>query len=146
LGAYLAVRLHAGWLQNLANESSLFQSINATSALMVWRNLQVRMDWVRYWPSGIENYLLPLLFVGPFLPGITRNWARIDRGLRALAVSMTLLVLGSSLCFSWMREARNYMPLIPLLASAAIAPGTQVSTWLRRVGITPVRHARWSKP
>jgi hypothetical protein len=133
VSAYLAVRLPAGWLESLTEERSLFRSINATSALMVWRNLRVRMDWVDYRPRGIENYLLPLLFVGPFVPGIIRNWCRTDRCLRALAVSVTPLVLASSLCFSWMREARNYMPLIPLLASASISPGETVQMWMSRL-------------
>ncbi len=141
IGAYLAVRLPAGWLQSLTNEASLFQSINATSGLMIWRNLQVRTDWVAYRLRGIESYLLPVLFVGPFVPGIMRNWMRIDRCLRTLAVSVTPLVVASSLCFSWLREARNYMPLVPLLASAAISPGTRVSMWLQRV-ITERRRAQ----
>jgi hypothetical protein len=128
--AYVAVRVPVGWLHSLANETSLYQSINATSALMIRRNLRVLMDWADYWPHGIENYLLPLLFVGPFVPGIVRNWARINPCLRALAISVAPLVLVSSLCFSWMREARNYMPLVTLLASAAIAPGTTMQAWL----------------
>jgi hypothetical protein len=113
---------------------------------MIWRNLQVRMDWVGQRARGIESYLLPLLFVGTFVPGIIRNWPRADRRLRALAVSITPLVVVSSLCFSWLREARNYMPLIPLLGSAAISPGTQVSAthvsiWLQRV-IAELRKTR----
>jgi hypothetical protein len=143
IGAYLAVRLPAGWLRSLTEEASVFQSINATGGLMIWRNLQVRIDWVDYRPRGIENYLLPALFVGPFVPGIIRNWARIDRCLRALAVSVAPLVLASSLCFSWMYEARNYMPLIALLASAAIAPGTTMQTCLNRLTAAYThRHAR----
>jgi hypothetical protein len=133
IGAYLAVRLPAGWLRSLTEEASVFQSINATEGLMIWRNLHIRMDWVDYRPRGIENYLLPALFVGPFVPGIIRNWARTDRCVRTLAVSVAPLVLASSLCFSWMYEARNYMPLIPLLASAAIAPGTTMQKCLSRL-------------
>jgi hypothetical protein len=127
---YLAVRLPGGWLQSLASETSVFQSINATSGLMFRLNFEVRADWVAYRLRGIESYLLPALFVGAFVPGITRNWTRIDRRLRTLAVCVPPLVLASSLCFSWLREARNYMPLIPLLGSAAVSPGTTVQMWL----------------
>jgi hypothetical protein len=132
--AYVAVRLPVGWIRSLAEEKSIFQSINATSGLMIWRNLRVLLDWADYWPHGIENYLLPLLFVGPFVPGLIRNWRCTDRCLRALAVSVAPLVLTSSLCFSWLREARNYMPLIPLMGSAAIAPGMTAQLWISRLG------------
>ena len=65
------------------------------------------------------NYLHPLLFIGPFLPFLILGWRRIDSRLRAICLTLVPLVLLSNLCFGWMYESRNYMPLVPLLATMA---------------------------
>jgi hypothetical protein len=65
------------------------------------------------------NYILPLLFIAPFLPFLVWNWERIDRKLRAIVLTLAPLLLLSNLCFGWLYEARNYMPLAPLLATMA---------------------------
>ena len=41
----------------------------------------------------------------------------------ALGIGLTVvpLLLLSNLCFGWMYESRNYMPLVPLLATTAVA-------------------------
>ena len=66
------------------------------------------------------NYVHPLLFVGPFLPPLIWRWRRIDPRLRTACVTLTPLLLLSNLCFGWMYESRNYVPLVPLLATAAL--------------------------
>ncbi len=68
-------------------------------------------------------YLQPALFVLPFLPMIVLHWRRIDSRLKAVALTLTPLLLLSSLCFGWLYESRNYMPLLPLLATMALPVG-----------------------
>jgi hypothetical protein len=67
-----------------------------------------------------ENYAHPLLFVGPFLGVLAWCWRDIDPRLRTACVTLTPLLLLSNLCFGWLYESRNYMPLVPLLATAAL--------------------------
>jgi hypothetical protein len=70
-----------------------------------------------------ENYLQPALFVGSFLPLIALRWRRLDHRLKGLCLTVVPLVLLSSLCYSWLYESRNYVPLLPLLATMALPPG-----------------------
>jgi hypothetical protein len=37
-----------------------------------------------------------------------------------LFLTLVPLVLASNLCFGWMYESRNYLPLVPLLATMAL--------------------------
>jgi hypothetical protein len=114
--AFLAVRLPLGWSLNL-------DEINATSGLMIGTNLGTGN---RIFNQGAapnyQNYLQPLLFVVPFLPGAAIYWRSADRRLRALFLTQVPLVLLSSLCFSWLYESRNYIPLLPILTSIALRP------------------------
>jgi hypothetical protein len=107
LAAYLAARLPLGW-------SLGYGSINGTEGLMIGDNLGIGAP--RYQPAVpiIFNYVHPLLFVGSFLPLIVWHWRRIDERLRALYLVLTPLLLFSNLCFGWMCESRNYVPLLPL--------------------------------
>jgi hypothetical protein len=73
-------------------------------------------------PPLWENLLHPILFVGVFLPSIVWRWRHIDPHLRALFLVVTPLLLFSNLCFGWLYESRNYMPLVPLLATMALPP------------------------
>jgi len=57
--------------------------------------------------------------VGAFLPFIAFGWRRIDGRLKAIFLTLTPLMLLVNLCFGWMYESRNYMPLVPLLATMA---------------------------
>jgi hypothetical protein len=112
VAAFVAVR-PAAWRPGYA-------AINGTSGLMITANLGVgpptAVTSVPLW----ANYAHPLLFVGPFLPALVWRWRRIDPRLRAACVTLTPLLLLSNLCFGWMYESRNYMPLVPLLATAAL--------------------------
>ena len=38
---------------------------------------------------------------------------------RAMAIVLVPLMLGVNLCFGWLYESRNYVPLLPLLALEA---------------------------
>ena len=49
---------------------------------------------------------------------------RVEPRLRTACVTLTPLLLLSNVCFGWMYESRNYMPLVPLLAVAAL-PSTR---------------------
>jgi hypothetical protein len=113
--AFLAVRLPLGWL-------TVKDNINGVEGLMIGPNLgfDTRTAWTTapLW----ENYLHPLLFVGPFVPFLVLWWRRLDVRLRTAAVVLTPLLLASNLCFGWLYESRNYMPLVPLLATLAMPP------------------------
>ena len=60
------------------------------------------------------------MFIGLFLVPVLWRWRAVDRRLRSLCVTVPPLVLLSSLQFSWLHESRNYLPLVPLLAAAAL--------------------------
>ncbi len=111
MAAYLATHLPLGWGLD-------FGKFNNTSGLMVRHNLFGSDTYSLAAPLAM-NYILPLLFFGPFLPFLVWKWERIDRKLRAIFLTLTPLLLLSNLCFGWMYEARNYMPLVPLLATMA---------------------------
>jgi hypothetical protein len=115
LAAYLAVypvvRLPVQW-------RSSYESINGTG-LMIGTNLGMGTPIATTFVPLYENYLQPLLFVGLFLPVIIWRWRLIDMRLRAICVTLVPLLLVSNLCFGWMYESRNYMPLVPLLATMA---------------------------
>ncbi len=115
LVAFLAVRVPLGWRLS-------YQNINGTTGLMIASNLGFPKRFIEY-ESGApiyQNYLHPLLFVGAFLPFIAWRWRHIDGRLKTLCVTLTPLLLLSNLCFGWMYESRNYMPLVPLLATMAM--------------------------
>jgi hypothetical protein len=111
--AYLAARLPLGWRPG-------YRQINGTEESMVWANLGIgpRVGWVT--APLYEGYLQPLLFLGLFLVPILCRWREVDRRLRLLCLTVPPLVLLSSLQFSWLHESRNYLPLVPLLAAAAL--------------------------
>jgi hypothetical protein len=121
LAAFLLARLPLGWQLG-------YEKINGTEGLMIGTNLGI--DWpalglhVLYRGAAprSQNYLQPLLFVATFLPFILWNWRATDGRLRALFVTLTPLLLASNLCFGWLYESRNYMPLVPLLATMALPP------------------------
>ncbi|MBI1845974.1 MAG: hypothetical protein HY294_02935 [Candidatus Rokubacteria bacterium] len=69
-----------------------------------------------------QNYLQVILFVGIFVPAIARRWRVIDPRLKALGLTLVPLILLGGLCFSWLYESRNYVPLLPLLAAMALGP------------------------
>jgi hypothetical protein len=111
--SFFAVRLPIGWQLD-------FDAINGTSGLMVRTNLGIGEPDYLTSVSLYQNYLHPLLFVGAFLPFIAARWGRLDRRLKTILVTLTPLLLTSNLCFGWMYESRNYMPLVPLLATMAL--------------------------
>ena len=115
MAAFLAARLPYGWYPG-------YEKINGTERLMVLDNLGIGE---RYYTSAAplwQNYVQPALFVLPFVPFIAWGWRRLDSRLKAMCLTLTPLLLLSNLCFGWMYESRNYVPLVPLLATAAIPP------------------------
>ena len=69
-----------------------------------------------------QNYLQPFLFIGSFLPLILLHWRQTDDRLKSLFVTLTPLIFITSLCFSWLYESRNYVPLLPVLTAIAVGP------------------------
>jgi hypothetical protein len=112
VAACLATRLPLGWAPGLGQ-------LNGTEGLMIGTNLGIGEPLYRGAAPTWQNYLQPLLFIVAFVPWIVAQWPQIDRRLRVLCCTLPPLVLLSSLCFSWLYESRNYMPLLPILASAA---------------------------
>lgn len=115
VAAYVAVRLPVGWVPGL-------ESPGGTIGWMVSTNLGIGRALYRGPAPLYQNYLQPLLFVGVFVPMILPRWRQADGRLRALFLTVTPLLLLSSLCFSWLHESRNYVPLLPLLLALALAP------------------------
>jgi hypothetical protein len=123
IAAFLAMRLPLeGWSFNN-------QSMNGNEQSMVISNLltpemanRLGLPEPRYVSTVpmAQNYLQPLLFIGSFVPLIVVNWRHIDGGLKWLFFVLTPLLLFSSLYYSWLYESRNYMPLVPLLATMAL--------------------------
>jgi hypothetical protein len=115
VAAFLAARLPYHW-------SAGFKQINGTQDLMILDNLGFAPPDRHYVPIAPiqDNYLHPALFVLPFVPFIAWGWRRIDPRLKALCLTLTPLLLLSNLCFGWMYESRNYVPLLPLLGTAAL--------------------------
>jgi hypothetical protein len=116
VAAYFAVRAPIGWQLG-------FDKINGTEGLMIESNLGIDLGlgFAKYKGAApiMMNYLHPLLFVGAFLPFIAFGWRRIDGRLKAIFLTLTPPMLVVNLCFGWMYESRNYMPLVPLLATMA---------------------------
>jgi hypothetical protein len=117
--AYLAVRIPAGW-RGHAGE------VNGLQGLMALTNLGVGPPLATTTVPLWVNYLQPTVFVGPFVAVLAWRWRRIDTQLRSACLALTPLLLASNLCFGWLYESRNYMPLVPLLATAAL-PTARIS-------------------
>jgi hypothetical protein len=113
VAAFLAARLPYGWYPG-------YEKLNGTDRLMVFDNLGIGEPYYNSLASPLENYLHPALFVLPFVPFIAWGWRRLDGRLKALCLALTPLLLLSNLCFGWLYESRNYMPLLPLLGTAAL--------------------------
>ncbi|MBY0525518.1 MAG: hypothetical protein K2R98_19090 [Gemmataceae bacterium] len=118
--AFLAARLPLGWSPGAG-------SMNGVEQLMIATNLGLdRLGWTKraaYTPvSWTMNYLHPALFVLPFVPFIVWDWRKTDGRLRTIFLTLTPLLLFSNLCFGWMYESRNYVPLLPVLTTMAV-PG-----------------------
>jgi hypothetical protein len=125
VAAFLAARLPYGWYPG-------YEKINGTERLMVLDNLGIGEPQYSSAAPLWQHYLQPALFVLPFVPFIARGWRRLDFRLKAMCLVLTPLVLLSNLCFGWLYESRNYMPLLPPLATAAL------------LAITPLqRPSRW---
>ena len=111
--AFLAVRLPLGWRPG-------HEDINGVSGLMIGTNLGIGQP-IAYSSEPLwVNYLHPAVFVLPFVPFLVWGWKRIDIRLKAICLTLTPLVLLSNLCFGWLYESRNYMPLLSPLATAAL--------------------------
>ncbi|MHB1426288.1 MAG: hypothetical protein ACYC3I_24245 [Gemmataceae bacterium] len=115
--AFLAARLPLGWRPSAG-------SLNG-AGLVIAPNFGLEHPYVILGPPLWENLLHPLLFVGMFLPFLVRRWRYIDPKLRALFLVVTPLLLLSNVCFGWLYESRNYIPLVPLLATMAVPPAIQ---------------------
>ncbi len=114
VAAYLAARLPLGWVPGERNINGAGIVIAANLGYPHPRAVLTVPLW--------ENLLHPLVFIGGFIPFIVRRWRDIHPHLRTLFLVVTPLLLVSNLCFGWLYESRNYMPLVPLLATMALMP------------------------
>lgn len=117
VAAFLAARLPLGWRPGAG-------AMNGVDDLMIATNLG--LDRLGWFPAAARtfvplemNYLHPLAFVLPFVPFLVWRWRCIDVRLRVMCLTLTPLLLFSNLCFGWMYESRNYVPLLPLLTTLA---------------------------
>jgi hypothetical protein len=114
VAAFLGTRLPLGWQPGNSD-------LNGLNGLMIGTNLGFGKPVAKTPVPLYQNYLHPFWFVGPFVPFIAWHWQFLDRRLRVMLLTLTPTLLLSNLCFSWMYESRNYMPLVPLHATAALA-------------------------
>jgi hypothetical protein len=72
------------------------------------------------WRDGVV-WLYPfLLTVGVFLPFLVLDWKKVPPRLKFLILLLLPILFGSSLLFSWLKESRNFVPVvIPLAVVAA---------------------------
>jgi hypothetical protein len=122
VAAFLAVRLPLGWRPGE-------RALNGTDEAMLRANL-LTPEWAAklgQQPAlyqgaapATHTYYHLLLFVGLFLLPITYFWRRIDGCLKCLFWTLVPLMIFVNLYYSWGYESRNYMPLIPLLATMAL--------------------------
>ena len=119
LAAFLAARVPLGWGLGYGN-------FNGTTGLMIGTNLGFGEPIANLTVPLWMNYLHPLLFIGAFVPVLIERWPSIDPRLRATCLTVTPLLLLSNVCFGWLYESRNYMPLVPLLATMAFTPRGEV--------------------
>jgi hypothetical protein len=113
VATYFAVRLCVGWAPDL-------RSINSNTALMIRSNLGLRGSHYKSIAPLWQNYLNPALFVIVWLLPAMPKWRVIDARLKAMATVLVPLMLGVNLCFGWLYESRNYVPLLPLLVTMAL--------------------------
>ncbi|MCO5170140.1 MAG: hypothetical protein M9894_27720 [Planctomycetes bacterium] len=76
------------------------------------------LENLRAWPLWAPQLLFT---VGVFLPFLALSWRQAPRVLRLLAAGLALLLPLSSLRFSWMYEARNFVPASIALGLIAAA-------------------------
>jgi hypothetical protein len=114
VAAFLAARLPLGWRPG-------YGDLNGTTGLMVGTNLGIGPPLALTTVPLVENYLHIAAFFGAFVPVLAWRWRRIDPRLRVLCLTAPPLVLASNVCFGWLYESRNYVPLLPLLTTATVA-------------------------
>lgn len=100
--AYFAVRLF------VLHGSFGYTQISGTTPEDVVRNAQIYV-WL----------VLLLLTVGALLPFVTLGWKDTAKPLKRLAIFLFPVLFVSSIMFSLLNEARNFMPLVFVLAVAA---------------------------
>jgi len=63
-----------------------------------------------FWPRQF------VFTIGCFLPFVVLDWRNVPRRLKRMLLVVAPGLIGSSLFFSWLREARNYVPATIILA------------------------------
>jgi hypothetical protein len=103
VAATFALAIAIRWIVGARAE---FEHISATTENHFLTNLADYSQWGRQLASTL----------GVFIPFVVIGWKDTPRDLKSLIVFLTVCLLISSLFFSWLREARNYMPLVAVLA------------------------------
>jgi hypothetical protein len=115
LVAFLGTRMPLGWRPGA-------ESLNG-AGLMIGTNLGLGTPIAWSGVSLAENLLHPVLFLAPFLLVLLWRWRSLDTILCRASLVLTPLVLASNLAFGWLYESRNYLPLVPLLATTVLVSG-----------------------
>lgn len=113
VAAFAATRLALGWRPGAGS------GMNG-AGIMIGTNLGFGEPIANLIVPLWVNYLHPLLFVGSFVPILIWRWGVLDPRLRTLCLVVAPLLLLSNVCYGWMYESRNYMPLLPLLATLSL--------------------------
>ena len=102
VGAYFGVR------RFVLHGAMHYQQASGVTLNQVWDNLQ-NLEWQ-------TPFLLTACALLPFL---ALGWKETPLSLKRLAAFLLPVLFISSLFFSWLRETRNYMPLVFVLAVVA---------------------------
>jgi hypothetical protein len=114
--AYLAARVPFGWRPGSS-------SINGTPL-----NLRANLwkDALAPFPESIKHQFIiqPCIFIVIFLPFIAWRWRQAEWPLKALFLTLVPVLFASQLLYGWLYESRNYVPLLPVLTTLALAPAS----------------------
>ncbi|HLP07363.1 MAG TPA: hypothetical protein VK178_04295 [Opitutaceae bacterium] len=86
--------------------STAYASISKVSPEHFITNLRLWQFWAPFY----------LATIGFLLPGTILGWKRVSAAFRATTVVVGISLIISSLCFSWLQEARNLAPLVLAMA------------------------------
>jgi hypothetical protein len=121
--AYLAARMPFGWRPGSGSISGT--DINLKQNLWL-APLTPFCESIKH-----QFYIQPIIFIGIFLPMIMWRWRQAEWPLKAMFLTLVPLLFASQLTFGWLYESRNYVPLLPVLTTLALAPRR-----LRAVSVT----------
>jgi hypothetical protein len=85
-----------------------YNQVSGTNLRFIWSNFR-EGHWVQ----------VSILTIGAFSPFLVLDWKEAPSSLKRLVLYLVPVLVLSSLLFSWLRESRNYMPVVFVMAVIA---------------------------